>query len=549
MDEIVRLQILAETASLKDAEDKLQRLKADLAALRNTPGTPPATLTGLERAIDRQRFSVAYQTRAVDQLATGHRNLGTSVLIASNAIQDFAAAGMRGVTNNVAQFASSLGFGAGLAGVMMVGGVIAEKWGGQIMSAMDPLQRLKDSAQDTISTLHRLGESGERVFGEQQAARMEALAAQGGSLMASMGTGTTKVSRKGGAAAMTALEGINDPAMAEKLIQQQYTKMQDASPERKAAVERLEQLRQQTQNNASNPLISGIDAVGEFVLGFTRDAEKTVSEIDAKLAKAATEEAQKLVALAAKGNPAARSELIAGLEPKARAAVDKALNDLFMDTLDAFESAVFDADMKVGQKRAKAAKAGLKIAEDLMETIEDIEDAVFNADLRAGKKRAKEAKKQEELEKDIERDRDRDRKKQEANADKHNAKEMDRAANLTGINRDGLSQSMAWLRTSREHGGAGMTEMEAVEQAQRSVRQQLMAPKWAGGAGMAAPEAGVMAARMVAEAAPGADEALRDLADTFPPSAKELAEQIKTNNEVQREILRDGVRISLGRNR
>jgi hypothetical protein len=67
------------------------------------------------------------QLKAAHQdIGVSARRMGDAVLYSSNALQDFAAAGMRGVTNNIPQILQALGMGSGLAGVAMAVGVAFE---------------------------------------------------------------------------------------------------------------------------------------------------------------------------------------------------------------------------------------------------------------------------------------------------------------------------------------------------------------------------------------------------------------------------------------
>jgi hypothetical protein len=74
--------------------------------------------------------AIAAQQKALDaahkDLAASSRNMGAATLYASNALQDFQAAGMRGVLNNIPQILQALGAGSGLAGVAMAVGVAFE---------------------------------------------------------------------------------------------------------------------------------------------------------------------------------------------------------------------------------------------------------------------------------------------------------------------------------------------------------------------------------------------------------------------------------------
>lgn len=102
------------------------------------------------------------------EAAKSTRNLGNTILFASNAFQDFSAAGMLGVTNNIPQIVMALGFGSGLAGVLMVAGmgvqVLTKHWHefteamglGAVETATQEMERLGKATHKTAEETERL---------------------------------------------------------------------------------------------------------------------------------------------------------------------------------------------------------------------------------------------------------------------------------------------------------------------------------------------------------------------------------------------------------
>jgi hypothetical protein len=117
--------------------------------------------------------AAALVTPAVGAATASTRQLGNSVLYASNAFQDFSAAGMRGVTNNIPQLVMALGGGAGLAGTMMVVGMgvqALEPMFGRLAGAVgDLFGQLSDSPVETAAQeMDRLGKATHRTADEQE---------------------------------------------------------------------------------------------------------------------------------------------------------------------------------------------------------------------------------------------------------------------------------------------------------------------------------------------------------------------------------------------
>ena len=69
---------------------------------------------------------------AAGSLASSKRNLGMATMFLGNSIQDFQAAGIRGILNNIPQVIMAFGGGAGLAGVLTVAAVAFEQFRPQI---------------------------------------------------------------------------------------------------------------------------------------------------------------------------------------------------------------------------------------------------------------------------------------------------------------------------------------------------------------------------------------------------------------------------------
>jgi hypothetical protein len=535
-DESVGLKFDADTQEIDRLKAKLNELRATMRDLDAYESQGAYSGAARERAKLNKELGATERALkklgdAQDVAGKSSRNMGNAVFIASNALQDFQAAGLRGVTNQVGQLSTALGLGAGLAGVMMVGGVLAEQYGGQLMAAVDPLTKLRDRAAEAQGTLGRLGVSAERTFAMMGVEAADRVRGAGGSVLAQAGMGMTADARAAGGAVGRGLAEFDDPALRSKLATMEFSRQQQASPERAEAEAALESLRRQK----ASP-----DPVKRLIQGPTIDAhikhaQETLDTIDAGLVDAATKAVEELAGRAAMGDKAARNELMGKLEPAAREFVQKHLDNTERAMLTAEGEAI---EREFLQRKDAADKAKL----DIIKRWQDDNTAQMGD-------AADRQKEQEKHARDFEDRKDRDRKRLEREADQRNLTDMDRAANLTGINEGGLAQAMTWMRASRKAGGRGMDQGAALEAAQEMTRLQLMRPQWAGGAGMGEAEAGTMAARMVAEAAPEADEALRNLASTFAPSADQLAQQIATNNEVHRRLLSEGVRISMGRRR
>lgn len=141
--------------------------------------------------------SVDAHTRQLDaRMSSGSgsmKGFGNTVLFASNALQDFSAAGMRGVTNNIPQLVMAMGGGAGLAGGAMLAGVAIEALGkhwtsitaafasGGPETAAQEMGRLADQTSRTADEQARLNElkREEKQIEQQKAGRPAGVAAEG----------------------------------------------------------------------------------------------------------------------------------------------------------------------------------------------------------------------------------------------------------------------------------------------------------------------------------------------------------------------------------
>lgn len=95
---------------------------------------------------------------AVQQKAAGSaQNLGTQVLYASRGLQDFQAAGMLGIANNLEQIAMSMGLGAGVAGAVTVLGVAVQTLGPGVITWLQSLDKDAAKLNDLKATLERAG--------------------------------------------------------------------------------------------------------------------------------------------------------------------------------------------------------------------------------------------------------------------------------------------------------------------------------------------------------------------------------------------------------
>lgn len=101
-------------------------------------------------------------TRATEALGNSQRkaagsaqSLGTQVLYASRGLQDFQAAGMMGIANNLEQIAMSMGLGAGVAGAATVLGVAVQTMGPHVVTWLKTLNTDGAKLQTLIDGLKR----------------------------------------------------------------------------------------------------------------------------------------------------------------------------------------------------------------------------------------------------------------------------------------------------------------------------------------------------------------------------------------------------------
>lgn len=83
------------------------------------------------------------------------RNMGNAMLQASRGLQDFAAAGLPGIINNVEGIAAGLGMGAGIAGAATVAAVAIQAIGPHILNLINALIPLDDALGKTAAKLEQ----------------------------------------------------------------------------------------------------------------------------------------------------------------------------------------------------------------------------------------------------------------------------------------------------------------------------------------------------------------------------------------------------------
>ena len=134
----------ATTAAVKKVEQATKAVNAAEAQRSASAASAAASLNALHGA----------QVRA----AGSSRNLGAQTFIAANMFQDYMAAGLRGVTNQVGQFGTAIGLGAGLSGGLMALGVLVEQLGPKIAGFFAGLDTNKIKREGIDALIKQLGE-------------------------------------------------------------------------------------------------------------------------------------------------------------------------------------------------------------------------------------------------------------------------------------------------------------------------------------------------------------------------------------------------------
>ncbi len=166
-EEIRRL--MEADARVKNLGTSLNQLKAATMAQVEAARAAGASQAQLNTIWAQSLPQITNQTRALNaaqkELATSTRNMGYAMMFAGNSMQDFQAAGLRGILNNIPQVITALGGSAGLAGVVTIAAVAFEQFRPQIeklMETMDPnrMDRFTSSFEklrNQVEELHKAG--------------------------------------------------------------------------------------------------------------------------------------------------------------------------------------------------------------------------------------------------------------------------------------------------------------------------------------------------------------------------------------------------------
>ncbi|MFZ2279311.1 MAG: hypothetical protein WAW39_16075 [Prosthecobacter sp.] len=143
------------TQETKLHTDAMQRL-AD-AAQRTQKFFTPQAVNPWVTASAGARVNVNQLHEAQQKASGSAQNLGTQVLYASRGLQDFQAAGMLGIANNLEQIAMSMGLGAGVAGAATVLGVAVQTMGPHVLTWLKSLDSDAAKLGELKATLERAG--------------------------------------------------------------------------------------------------------------------------------------------------------------------------------------------------------------------------------------------------------------------------------------------------------------------------------------------------------------------------------------------------------
>jgi hypothetical protein len=128
-DQEYRLGVRIDTTSVDPATAKIRALQRELKELEQS--TSFSGYAARRQQIETQintatRAMGQFKTQAV-QMGQASGNAAYGILTLANSVQDFQAAGLRGVLNNIPMLVTALGGGAGLAGGVMIAAVAFEQ--------------------------------------------------------------------------------------------------------------------------------------------------------------------------------------------------------------------------------------------------------------------------------------------------------------------------------------------------------------------------------------------------------------------------------------
>jgi hypothetical protein len=154
-DQEFRLGIRIDTNAVDPATRKVRELRKELQDLERSDSFTgkAAVRADLTRQLAHaERGLAAFKAQATD---TGQASskAAMGVLTLANSVQDFQAAGLRGVLNNIPMLVAGLGGGAGLAGTAMLAAVAFDTLNGKLINFNDLLGKSEDDVANRRQSL------------------------------------------------------------------------------------------------------------------------------------------------------------------------------------------------------------------------------------------------------------------------------------------------------------------------------------------------------------------------------------------------------------
>jgi hypothetical protein len=206
-DQEYRLGVRIDTNQVDPATRKVRELRKELQDLERSDyfSGKAEVRIGLQRQLAAaERSMMTFKAQAEDTGRVSAKS-AQGVLALANSVQDFAAAGVRGISNNIPQIIAGLGGGAGLAGAAMLAAVAVDQLGAnwdklsgffgqsKVETEAERMERLAKATKLTADEARELAAGQER-----QAAKKAAAAAPDAEQAGGAATVQAMVRRVGG---------------------------------------------------------------------------------------------------------------------------------------------------------------------------------------------------------------------------------------------------------------------------------------------------------------------------------------------------------------
>ena len=303
-------------------------------------GRQKAEIDQITASLDAQSLAQARVARATEQARSGLVGTSQSLLQLGRVVQDFQAAGLRGILNNIEGMTMALGGPAGLAGILTIVGVAFEVLKPQIMALWEALQQgdasvetvqdklegLKDKIKELTEKPHKISvdfhnlEEAERTTERIKAnlAGFKALAGKQPEAVEKAGkeAGKAIVEFGGGDANTPPAENVKQ-AMIKAVLEDMKAKRgpSDLAPEdtrseaAKAKQAEIDRTKREIEANARLPQNPGIQAEGDALRHLMERQKGQLDQLTGGIGATLESNVEQMIGAATRGDPAAIDKL------------------------------------------------------------------------------------------------------------------------------------------------------------------------------------------------------------------------------------------------